>query len=254
MTPQNQFLSLPPWLKQIIADPFQRYLYLILIALGFFLLLLPQKQPIATEFTTKDTLHFFYHPTCPHCQKQKSFNRYLTSKYPQISLVMHDTSQQKEATLLNTIADQMGVVRSGLSVPVSVIGPYVIVGFKNEQSTGVTIEKAISAYLEDDPALFNQEDREWLAEENIDLPWFGELQLSKFSLPVLTVIIGLADGLNPCAMWVLVYLLSLIVSIRERKKIWVLVGSFVTWPGHDLSAGFASLNHQSVNAECLDVN
>ena len=196
-----------------------------------FLLLLPQKQPITTEFTTQDTLHFFYHPNCPHCQKQKSFNRYLTSKYPQISLITHDTSHQKEASLLNTIADQMGVGRSRLSVPVSVIGPYFIIGFKNEQSTGVTIEKAISAYLEDDPALFNQDDQEWLAQESIDLPWFGELQLSEFSLPVLTGIIGLADGFNPCAMWVLVYLLSLIVSIRERKKIWVLVGSFILASG-----------------------
>lgn len=231
MTLKNRFLSLPPWLSQVIADPFQRYLYLILVVLGAFLLLSPQEQQDTPEFTTKDTLHFFYHPTCPHCQAQKPFNHYLISKYPQLSLVSHDTSLLDEAVLLNTIADQMGVERNSLSVPITLIGSYIIIGFKDEKSTGVTIEKAVAAYLEDDPALFSQEDSEWLAEKIIDLPWFGELHLSEFSLPILAIIIGLADGFNPCAMWVLVYLLSLIVSIRERKKIWVLVGSFVLASG-----------------------
>lgn len=125
----------------------------------------------------------------------------------------------------------MGVERNRLNVPLTLIGPYIIIGFKDENSTGVTIEKAISAYLEEDPALFSQEGQKWLAVENIDLPWLGELQLSKFSLPFLTIIIGLADGLNPCAMWVLVYLISLLVSIKKKKKIWILVGSFVLASG-----------------------
>ncbi|MDX2495403.1 MAG: hypothetical protein QNK27_10610, partial [Desulfuromusa sp.] len=132
---------------------------------------------------------------------------------------------------LTTIAEQMGVERNRLSVPITVIGSIVIIGFKDKNSTGVTIEKAISAYLANNPALFSQNDRKWLAEKKIDLPWFGELQLSNFSLPILAVIIGLADGFNPCAMWVLVYLISLLISIRERKKIWVLVGSFVLASG-----------------------
>lgn len=231
MTSQNTFLSLPHWLRQVIDDPFQRYLCLTLIILGGILLIFPEKQQTVPTFTTKDTLHFFYHPTCPHCRLQKPFNHYLASKYPQLSVVSHDTSLQEEANLLLTMAEQMGVEQSRLSVPVTLIGPYVIVGFTDAKSSGVTIEKAISAYLEDEPALFRQEDQKWLAEERIALPWFGELQLSQFSLPILAVIIGLIDGFNPCAMWVLVYLLSLIISIRERKKIWVLVGSFVLASG-----------------------
>ena len=132
---------------------------------------------------------------------------------------------------MTSIADQMEIERSRLNVPLTLIGPYVIIGFKDKHSTGVTIEKAIAAYLQEDPTLFSQQDKEWLATENIDLPWLGKLQLSRFSLPILTIIIGLADGFNPCAMWVLVYLISLIVTIGERKKIWVLVGSFVLASG-----------------------
>jgi hypothetical protein len=38
---------------------------------------------------------------------------------------------------------------------------------------------------------------------------------------------ALADGFNPCAMWLLIYLISLIAGLREREKIWWLVGTFV---------------------------
>ncbi len=61
----------------------------------------------------------------------------------------------------------------------------------------------------------------------VSLPLVGEVDAKNFSLPVLAVVLGLVDGFNPCAMWVLVYLISLIVSLGDRRKIWVLVGSFL---------------------------
>jgi len=65
----------------------------------------------------------------------------------------------------------------------------------------------------------------------VELPLVGEIDAREFSLPLLAVVLGLVDGFNPCAMWVLVYLISLIVSLNDRKKIWVLVGSFVAASG-----------------------
>lgn len=67
--------------------------------------------------------------------------------------------------------------------------------------------------------------------ESVVLPVFGVIRLADFSLPALAVLLGLADGFNPCAMWALVYLLSLLVSLRDRRKIWLLVGSFVLASG-----------------------
>jgi len=39
------------------------------------------------------------------------------------------------------------------------------------------------------------------------------------------------DGFNPCAMWVLVYLISIVATLRDRKRIWLIVGSFVLASG-----------------------
>jgi hypothetical protein len=65
----------------------------------------------------------------------------------------------------------------------------------------------------------------------IRLPILGEIDPSRYSLLALTVVLGLADGFNPCAMWVLVYLISLISGLKEREKIWWLVGTFVLTSG-----------------------
>lgn len=67
--------------------------------------------------------------------------------------------------------------------------------------------------------------------ETVSLPVFGAIRLAGFSLPGLAMLLGLADGFNPCAMWALVYLLSLLVSLQDRRKIWLLVGSFVLASG-----------------------
>jgi len=61
----------------------------------------------------------------------------------------------------------------------------------------------------------------------VDIPFVGKVDARNFSLPVLAVVLGLVDGLNPCAMWVLVYLISLVLSMKDPKRIWLIVGSFV---------------------------
>lgn len=67
--------------------------------------------------------------------------------------------------------------------------------------------------------------------DEIDVPVFGRLSVSKIGLPAFTFLIGLVDGFNPCAMWVLVFLLSVLVNLKERKKIILVAGTFVVVSG-----------------------
>lgn len=232
MNSKITFFSLPGWLQEILDDSFKKYLCLALLCLGIFLILFPgNKKEILEDFSSENTIHFFYHPNCSHCADQKKFNLYLTGKYPELSLLSHDTSQPDKAMLLLEFARQKGIPPAKMSVPVTIAGPYVIIGFDSAATTGMTIEKATAAYLAGDPSLFTASDRKWLAQETIDLPLIGRLRIAEYSLPALAVIIGLTDGFNPCAMWVLVYLISLIISINDRKKIWLLVGTFVLSSG-----------------------
>jgi glutaredoxin len=65
----------------------------------------------------------------------------------------------------------------------------------------------------------------------IDVPFFGELRPSELGFPLFTFLVGLVDGFNPCAMWILVFLLSVLVNIRERRKILLIAGTFVVVSG-----------------------
>jgi cytochrome c biogenesis protein CcdA len=65
----------------------------------------------------------------------------------------------------------------------------------------------------------------------IDLPFFGPVNVNELGMPAFTFLIGLVDGFNPCAMWVLVFLLSILVNIKDRRKILAIAGSFVLVSG-----------------------
>jgi hypothetical protein len=61
----------------------------------------------------------------------------------------------------------------------------------------------------------------------ISLPVVGEISTGALPLPLLTVLLAAADGFNPCAMWVLVFLLGLLAGMRDRARMWLLGGAFV---------------------------
>jgi len=63
------------------------------------------------------------------------------------------------------------------------------------------------------------------------LPWIGEISADEWGMPLFTVIVGLVDGFNPCAMWVLLFLLSILVNLRNRLRILAVAGTFVVISG-----------------------
>jgi len=67
--------------------------------------------------------------------------------------------------------------------------------------------------------------------ETMPLPWIGEISADEWGMPLFTVIVGLVDGFNPCAMWVLLFLLSILVNLRNRLRILAVAGTFVVISG-----------------------
>jgi hypothetical protein len=96
-------------------------------------------------------------------------------------------------------------------------------GFESAETTG----RELLALAADNTAMVRSDAKA----TRISLPLLGEIDPSQYSLPVLTALMGLSDGFNPCAMWVLIYLISLIAGIKDQRKIWWLVGTFVLASG-----------------------
>jgi hypothetical protein len=217
------------FLKNTFRDRFKRYLIISLIILG-----------IVIGFTSQGTvgtgdINFFYLPGCAHCDEQRPFNQKLTLKYPSIQIVEHDATIPAESALLSAMLEELGI-EDEPEFPITIItisenqafiDGWVSDGWDSEETTGRAIEEALEQCLDGNcPPSAGQKPR-----DTIVLPWIGEFDPADYSLPALAVILGLVDGFNPCAMWVLVYLISLVATLRDRKRIWLIVGSFVLASG-----------------------
>lgn len=67
--------------------------------------------------------------------------------------------------------------------------------------------------------------------KSVDLPVLGVVNVNQIGLPLFTLAVGLVDGFNPCAMWVLLFLLSILVNLKDRRKILAVAGTFVLISG-----------------------
>jgi hypothetical protein len=138
-----------------------------------------------------------------------------------LNVVLHDVSTPASRHLLQMVADQYRIAEQDLGVPLFVFGDRYLIGFDSAETTGRELLALVAGQANAPPS----------AGGRIVLPLLGEIDPSHYSLLALTVVMGLADGFNPCAMWVLIYLISMIAGLQDRAKIWWLVGTFVLTSG-----------------------
>ena len=167
-------------------------------------------------------VHFFYVSGCSPCEEQKPFNKELADKYL-IQFIDHDAGEPEGSALLTQMLADVGIKEKQLQFPATIFGGQAFFGWKSAETTGKEIEKTLQECL---AGICPETEREEPKDETT-LPILGKIKLSDYSLPGLAVILGLVDGCNPCAMWVLAYLISLVMTLRDKRKIWLLVGSFV---------------------------
>jgi thiol-disulfide isomerase/thioredoxin len=214
---------LTSFLKNTFQDRFKRYLIISLIVLGIVIAFTSQGASSTGEGFE---VYFFHVPGCSHCDEQEPFNEKLANKYPQIRIIDYDTTTPIGSARLSEILEDMEI-EDVPNAPVTIFGNQVFSGWESEDTTGRAIEEALQQCLAGDcPPPAGEEPG-----DGIVVPIIGTIVPGDYSLPALAVILGLVDGFNPCAMWVLVYLIALIATLRDRKRIWLIVGSFVLASG-----------------------
>ena len=71
------------------------------------------------------------------------------------------------------------------------------------------------------------EETQELVDENVDIPILGLMNGKEVPLLLSTIIIGLVDGFNPCAMWILIFLISMLLGMSNKKRKWALGITFL---------------------------
>ncbi|HPA25412.1 MAG TPA: hypothetical protein PLK76_01475 [bacterium] len=220
-------------------------LFFLILFFSCFLLLNVAKA----QEQNKINIYFFWQQGCPHCASERPFLENLIKQNPAVELQAFDISSNKDSlNLLIAIGKKLDINVSG--VPFTLVGENYFIGWYDEQTTGLGITKAVEQAIvsscrdvvkeiQDPKNIVNQIDSN-LSEESceqeeninhlpqkINLPLLGDIEIKKISLPVLTVAMGALDGFNPCAMWTLLFLISLLLGIQDRKRMWILGTAFI---------------------------
>ncbi|HPA56510.1 MAG TPA: hypothetical protein PLT70_03675 [bacterium] len=171
----------------------------------------------------KDVFYFFYSYKCPHCVEAHPFIDKLKKEYP--SIIFKDLEVMKvleNRELFKKMIGKLGIQGGG--VPTFIFNGKFVVGFQSGHHDKL-IRQMIDMNMSDHQKENCQsEDCKECRENMIDVPILGKIDAKMVSLPSFTFIIGLLDGINPCAMWVLMFLLTLLVNAKSRKKL-IMVGT-----------------------------
>ena len=187
-------------------------------------------------------LYLFHGDGCPHCAKEREYLKEIEKEYDDVNIhlyeVWYDTDNQE---LMEKVKKELN--SSTNYVPLTIIGDKYTVGFNDNTKLMIknNIEKCLKEDCEDvvgnvlagktaNETTIKKEVKEQKKdkEDSIkDLPILGKVDVKKVSLPIMSAVIGLVDGFNPCAMWVLIFLISMLLGTKDRKKMWILGLTFL---------------------------
>ncbi|GAO35398.1 membrane protein [Sulfuricella sp. T08] len=172
-------------------------------------------------------LYFYWATYCPHCQEARPFVEAIPASRPWVALhSMELTGHPEYARQYQTMAAQLG--QDAASVPALLFCGEMHVGWDKAETTGAEMVWRLD---ECHARLLAGNVVAGLSAGKITLPILGEVDPQRFSLPLLTIAIAGLDAFNPCAFFVLLFLLSLLAHQKNRKRMLVIGGIFVLISG-----------------------
>ena len=198
--------------------------------LGLFLwcglpwLALAEAPPPQNPETT--VLEVFVRQGCPHCAEAKAYLPLFARERPWLRVTYRAVDEDATARdALVHVTERAGLWPPG--VPTFVFQGRVLVGFADAEQSGPELAALVDGAAQDQlptPASTPPQ-------AEVDVGRWGTLTVGELGLPLFTLAIGLLDGFNPCAMWVLLFLLSLLVHLRDRRRMALIAGTFVLVSG-----------------------
>lgn len=186
---------------------------------------------------------------CVHCKDEKAFLETLQKTRQDIQIILHDIDTPEGKKIFDELTSKEKLSKS---TPITLVGNTIIQGFDTAETTGKRIEElleksvgkktlTIPEYLQTESSSSPIEkvadgscegDGTCAADYGssaltISIPFIGAVNLAAYSLPTIASLLGFIDGFNPCAMWVLVTFLIILIEIGDRRLMWRIAGLFI---------------------------
>jgi thiol-disulfide isomerase/thioredoxin len=188
-------------------------------------------------------VYLFWGKGCPHCEREIEFLKRLEAAEPRVRIHYLEVwnnrrNQDAYAAVVKKIA------LDDPAVPLTLVGDAALVGYGTDETSGAELRRriehclaagcpdtigAIVLGLDGARTVPGRPDggMQRIIPPVISVPLIGEIRTTDLSLPVLTIVLGALDGFNPCAMWVLVFLIGLLIGMEDRFRMWVLGTAFI---------------------------
>lgn len=199
----------------------------VFFLLPFITVMAKEKEPV--------TLYLFYSETCPHCKAEKVYLNEIKNKYDNLEIVMYEVNDKANYDLFEKVKKQLKADKP--YVPFTLVSDEYFFGYSDSHEK--TIDNLINKYSET-----KQRDIVYEVQNNIkpqkikkvqtneyDIPLIGKVNALDVSLPLIAAVIGFVDGFNPCAMWILLFMISVLINLKERKKLIILGSLFIFTSG-----------------------
>ncbi|HDP73587.1 MAG TPA: hypothetical protein ENN46_01370 [Candidatus Woesearchaeota archaeon] len=181
-------------------------------------------------------VHVFVDTKCPQCLSVIEYVDQLEEKLD-VRVVLHDVAIDSEREAYEIFKEAYGLKVGAF--PIAFLGESVLIGEKvileNLETEVIKCLEAPCPCPDEKIAGFtpvlpkpgdvspDHPDQRYV----VDVPFFGEIDLSDSSPFVFTFLIAFVDGINPCSLWVLAFLLSIVIYTRSRKKIFIIGLTFL---------------------------
>ena len=187
---------------------------------------------LTNVFAEEVNLYLFYSKTCSTCAKEKVYLEELKGKYDYLNVIMYEVTENEDNnSLMKNVKEALK--EKDIHVPYTVIGTMGLIGFNDtiaSQMEDAIIKYNTTNHVDIVYAKQNNLNIDYkidYPEGNYNLPILGDVNPKEVSLPLISIIIGLVDGFNPCAMWVLIFLISMLFNMKNRKRMWILGLTFL---------------------------
>lgn len=216
-----------------------KYIKKLILAIILFIVLIPN-----TFAKEKVNIYLFYGKECPHCEQLKEKLEYIKDSYP-IKVYMYEIwHNDNNRDLAIKAAEKLNTTLSG--VPFFIVNNTAMSGYSSSSTLNLikyNINLALASTEEDillelgditnsdvyDFSIIEsngdiKNTDEEITEDDINMgvvtiPFINkEVDLKPFSLPIVAIIMGAVDGFNPCAMWILLFLISMLLTMKDKKK------------------------------------
>ena len=205
--------------------------------------------PVVVNAKSTVNLYLFYGEGCPHCAAEEKFLKSYINDNSDIKLYKYEVwYDQNNQNKLKDVSELLN--KSANGVPYLIIGDKVISGylegvtdeeikntinyFKNKDSYTDKVGEYLGIVEKTTTTKKTSTKEETKKNENVkkvSVPILGKVNPKKVSLPILATVLGLVDGFNPCAMWILIFLITMLFNMKDRKKMWFLGLLFILTSG-----------------------